>query len=214
MAARSAPPLTLVLVRHGETEGNSSVRYHGRSNVALSDLGRTQMRAARREIERRFGARAFSHVFSSPLSRALEGAKLIAGAAVPIVTVKEFTEVDFGFFEGLTAEEIHARYPEEFARWRARRLAPSYVYPGGESRAAFTERVERGLERLLKTVAANGQRAPARALVVAHRGVIRAMVRALTDAEPVVELASIHLLERDGRWRARLLDLTTHLAVA
>jgi broad specificity phosphatase PhoE len=214
MTDRPAPPLTLVLVRHGETEGNSSVRYHGRTNVALSDLGRAQMRAARRELERRFGACTFSQVFSSPLARALEGAQLIAGAGTSVVTVKEFTEVDFGFFEGLTADEIHERYPEEFARWRTRRLAPSYAYPGGESRAGFVERVERGLESVLAKVAAKRQKGSARALVVAHRGVIRAVVRALTDAEPVVDLGSIHLLERDGRWRARALDLTAHLGIA
>ena len=36
----------IVLVRHGETVGNSSLRFHGSSDVALSDEGREQMRAA------------------------------------------------------------------------------------------------------------------------------------------------------------------------
>src|SRR5208282_5591650 len=42
----------LILVRHGETEGESSIRYHGRTDVALSELGRTQMNLAGRAIEK------------------------------------------------------------------------------------------------------------------------------------------------------------------
>src|SRR5271168_247747 len=92
--------LTLVLVRHGETEGESSIRYHGRNDVALSALGRSQMIAAREEIESRFGLNRFDHIFATPLSRAMEGARIIAGHEADIVTVEEFIEVHFGLFEG------------------------------------------------------------------------------------------------------------------
>ena len=50
----------LILVRHGETEGESSIRYHGRTDVALSELGRAQMRLAGRAIETRHGAKHFA----------------------------------------------------------------------------------------------------------------------------------------------------------
>src|SRR5712692_2977005 len=99
---------TLILVRHGETEGQSSVRYYGRTDVVLSELGRAQMRAVRVALNRAHGAPRFARVFSSPLRRALEGARLIAGDR-PIVTIDEFIEVDFGLFESLTAEEIRDR---------------------------------------------------------------------------------------------------------
>ena len=36
----------------------------------------------------------------------------------------ELAEVDFGLFEGLTAEEIAEFYPDEFRRWNSNRLAP------------------------------------------------------------------------------------------
>ena len=52
------------------------------------------------------------------------------------------------------------------------------------------------------------------ALLVAHRGVIRAIVRKLTRREPVVELGSIHILRFDGEWHAEVLDLLDHLAAA
>jgi broad specificity phosphatase PhoE len=211
MADREEPALTLVLVRHGETVGQSSIRYHGRTDVALSDLGRMQMRAARREIENRFGANGFTHRFASPLIRALEGAQIVVGDGAPILTLEEFTEVHFGLFEGLTAEEISERHPIEFEKWNADRLAPNYTYPEGESRAAFADRVERGLARMLQVIDAQKRAASERALLVAHRGVIRAIVRALTGAEPVVDLGSIQILARHGRWHAHALDFTAHL---
>lgn len=197
----------LILVRHGETEGESSIRYHGRTDVALSELGRDQMRRAARAIETSHGGVNFARVFSSPLVRASEGARIVAGESASPAMIDEFAEVHFGLFEGLTADEIRARYPDEFARWNIDRLAPSYTYPEGESRADFTNRVERGLERMLAAwTPRDGV-----ALLVAHRGVIRAIVRKLTRREPVVELGSIHILRFEGDWHAEALDVLGHL---
>jgi broad specificity phosphatase PhoE len=204
------PCARLIIVRHGETEGESSIRYHGRTDVALSDLGRAQLRAAAAEITRRNGGARFSRVLSSPLVRAAEGARLIAGDA-SLITIEEFAEVHFGRFEGLTAEEIKERYPEDFARWNADRLAPTYTYPGGESRAVFAVRVDRGVERMLEHWHYNEARGPESALVVAHRGVIRQIVRRLTNAQPNVELGSIQILDYDTRWYPTALDIVSHL---
>jgi len=203
----------LVLVRHGETTGNSSVRYFGRTDVALSAEGRDQMRACARWLRSRFGPARFEPVFSSPLRRASEGARMIAGDGAAVIEIAEFAEVDFGLFEGLTAEEIRERHPAEFIVWDRDRLAPDYAYPQGESRAAFTARVDRGVDRVLAAMTADGAPADSRcALVVAHRGVIRAIARRLTGAEPLIELGSIQIAARhDGEWRAELLDVTEHL---
>ena len=197
----------LFLVRHGETEGQSSIRYHGRTDVALSELGRAQMRS----VAATLAPRGFTHVFASTLGRAREGARLIAGESTPVVCLEELAEVNFGLFEGLTAEEIRARYPAEFERWNRNRLDTAYSYPGGESRAAFRARVEQGLRRMLEMWDNEHASGDGRALLVAHRGVIRTIVRALVKAEPVIELGSIHILERASRWRVRELDITSHL---
>lgn len=203
--------LTLVLVRHGETEGESSIRYHGRNDVTLSELGRAQMLAARSEIEARFGDTTFDQIFATPLSRASEGAQIIAGPDARIIAVEDFIEVHFGLFEGLTREEIQQRHPLEFEKWRADPLASTYTYPEGENRAAFTARVERGLATTLKMIDASTRTDHERALIVAHRGVIRTIVHALTGIEPTVDLASIHILARDAKWHPKVLDFTAHL---
>ena len=192
------------LVRHGETEGESSIRYHGATDVPLSELGREQMRRVARAVAARRSDVNFGKVFSSPLVRASEGARIIAGTMASIVTIEEFAEVHFGLFEGLTADEIRERYPDHFAVWNTDRLAADYTYPEGESRANFAVRVERGLERVLAIWTRGGD---GDALLVAHRGVIRAIVRKLTNRQPVVELGSIQILEFDGDWRVVALDL-------
>jgi len=217
-------PARLVLVRHGETVGNSSIRYYGRTDVALSELGRRQMNAAGEWLAARDGARGFAPVFSSPLVRAAEGARIIAGENARALVIDEFVEVDFGLFEGLTAEEIAERYPEEFRRWNADRLAADFVYPEGESRANFEKRVKCGTTRMLSVWqdARAGGAAASAALLVAHRGVIRAIVRHLTGVlEPRIDLGSIHILEQEmdeedvrvARWRPIVLDFTKHLEV-
>ena len=217
-------PSRLVLVRHGETVGNSSIRYYGRTDIELSELGRDQMRAAARALRTELGFPQFAQIFASPLCRATEGARIIAGDAAPIVAIEEFREVDFGDFEGLTAGEIEDRFPREFALWNRDRLAPDYAYPGGESRANFAARVRNGIERMMAL------RRPGITLIVAHRGVIRTITQTLTDAEPTVELGSIQVLAandarerpaacrsevREARyyeWTVERRDFTAHLA--
>ena len=199
----------LILVRHGETDGESSIRYHGRTDVPLSDLGRTQMHAVRAALLK-LGPLQFQWVFSSPLVRATEGARLVAGESALLCVLEEFVEVHFGLFEGLTAEEIRERHPEHYAHWSVNRFAPGYAYPEGESRAAFAQRVIRGIGKMLSLWQPESHLASP-ALLVAHRGVIRTLVHHLTGNQPNVELGSIQVIELDGAWHATMLDHIGHL---
>ncbi len=205
---------TLVLVRHGETVGNSSIRYYGRTDLELSELGREQMRAAGRWLHQRFRRAGFATVIASPLRRATEGATIIVGADHSI-KIEEFVEVDFGRFEGLSAEEIEARFPSDFARWNRDRLDSGFAYPDGESRADFASRVDRGIQRMLEVIDAAPAPRDGAALVVAHRGVIRLIANRLAGTEPVIELGSIQILQRDDladAWRTEIIDMIDHLA--
>jgi broad specificity phosphatase PhoE len=194
---------SLILVRHGETEGQSSIRYHGRGDVALDQHGRAQMRAAARVLH---GA-VFDKVFASSLCRATEGARIVAGGDAEIIAIDQFVEIDFGDFEGLTIEEIRERYPAEYERWRTERLEASHQYPGGESGAAFRERVGLGMERMFASWRGGRDRFSGTALLVAHRGVIRIIINQLIGVTPAIALGSVHILDCDHGWRARALDL-------
>jgi broad specificity phosphatase PhoE len=182
---RGPQVLALCLVRHGETLGESSIRYYGATDVPLSDLGREQMRLARRAL----GEAAFDRVVASPLARSRESAQiLMPGAALSIEP--GFREVNFGRWEGLTRDEIEARDPELFARWQA--SPASFDYPDGERRADFVARVAAGLERVLALPSE-------RLLLAVHKGVIRTIVSLLCErvpSQPWPELGAAAWLSR------------------
>jgi broad specificity phosphatase PhoE len=181
----------IVMVRHGETEGQSSIRFHGSADVGLNDEGRTQLREAARKMK----AEVFDLVAASPLRRAWEGAVIVSGGA-PVRLYPEFREVHFGHWEGMTAEEIEASNPTLYRDWQAG--AASFEYPGGELREAFRTRVARGLDALLASGATS-------VLVVSHKGVIRTIGERLLDAplSEGPELGGVVSVSRgaDGRWQ-------------
>ncbi|MGA0058334.1 MAG: histidine phosphatase family protein [Planctomycetota bacterium] len=152
------------LIRHGETTGNSSVRYYGATDVPLSDVGREQVRRlAPVLVEQRFAA-----LVHSPLSRAEESARIVLGALrhAPSRVEPEhgLREVDFGELEGLTSGEIAADRPDFHARWQRGEIEG---YPGGETIAGFRARVAAGMDAVLA-------RHPEGDLcVVAHRGIVK-----------------------------------------
>ncbi len=158
----------IVMVRHGETEGQSSVRFHGSADVRLDDVGRAQLREAAREMR----TEVFDLVVASPLRRSWEGAVIVSGGA-PVRLYPEVREVHFGHWEGMTAEEIEASNPVLYRDWQAG--AAGFEYPGGELREAFRSRVARGLEALLASGATS-------VLLVGHKGVIRTIGERLLDA--------------------------------
>jgi broad specificity phosphatase PhoE len=181
----------IVLVRHGETEGESSVRFHGSRDVELAAEGRTHMQAVAHEL----GGETFDLVAASPLRRSWRSAWIASrGAAVSLLP--EFREVDFGRWEGMTREEIQASDPILYEDWQ--KADEGFEYPGGEARADFRARVLAGLEKLQN----GGGRS---ALVVVHKGVIRVIAESLTGEtldRDTPALGGIVQLTRgvDGSW--------------
>ncbi len=93
--------MKIYLIRHGETPWNRESRIQGREDIPLSSEGLEQARMC---------AGVFSRVnvtavLTSPLSRAVETAKLIAQAAsAPIFTEPDLTERDFGSVSGMKVD--------------------------------------------------------------------------------------------------------------
>jgi len=181
----------LILVRHGETAGQSSIRYYGATDVPLSELGRDQARLARQRIP----GETFETVWASSLCRAWESAQIIA----PKHSVRiefDFREIDFGRWEGLTREEIEVLDPVLHGEWQAKK--PGFEFPEGEKRDDFRHRIERGLDKLRETGAYS-------ALVVAHKGVVRTLlelVSGLTLGAEMPPLGGVIHVSRnaDGLW--------------
>ena len=131
----------IVMVRHGETEGQSSIRFHGSTDVGLNDEGRAQLR----ETARKMRTEIFDLVAASPLRRSWEGAAIVSSGA-QVRLYPEFREVHFGDWEGMTAEEIEKSNPALYRDWQSG--AANFEYPGGERREAFCSREARGHEAL------------------------------------------------------------------
>ncbi len=196
----------LILVRHGETTGNSAVRLYGRTDIALSDLGRRQMSRVREALD----SEAFDTVITSPLSRARESAAIILNASGPEPLIfEELSEIDFGRWEGWTFAEAAERDPDHHAAWA--RGEPEFRFPGGESRIGFQSRVAEACDAHVAT-------RPGKTLAVLHKGVIKIIYATLLGLtfdeykQLPVELGSIHRFENEAdRWRLEAANQASHL---
>ena len=150
------------LARHGQTAYNAEGRFQGHLPVPLDDTGRAQ---AAELAEAAAGVEVRS-LWSSPLARARETAGIV-GTRIGLEPVEDarFAETDTGDWTGRSFAQIRAEDPEGFRRFQM--SDPTFRYPGGESFAEQSDRVQAGLADLR----AKPDALPA--LVVCHRGVIR-----------------------------------------
>jgi broad specificity phosphatase PhoE len=150
------------LARHGQTAYNAEGRFQGHLPVPLDDTGRAQA-AELAETAAGVGLRS---LWCSPLARARETADIVA-ARIGLEPVEDarFAETDTGDWTGRSFAEIRAEDPEGFRRFEV--SDPAFRYPGGESFAEQSDRVQAGLRDLRAAPGALP------ALVVCHRGVIR-----------------------------------------
>lgn len=158
---------TLIVVRHGETAWNRERRMQGHTDMPLSATGRAQAAA----LARRLSEVAMAALYSSDLQRARDTAVAIAArTGREVIADPRLRERRFGIFEGLTYEEMSARYPEEFARFQSR--DPDYVIHGGESAREFRERCLACLAEIAE------KHAGAEIIVVTHGLVLDLLYRA------------------------------------
>lgn len=155
----------LFLVRHGETDWNTNLRFQGQSDIGLTELGRAQAI----KLGRTLAAENISAIYSSDLSRAVDTAKIIAGGHdLNIVKMPELREINFGVWEGLTGEEIRKQYGALYEKWRNN--TTEVTIPQGESLAAVAGRTVGAIRRLVDRH--NNESV----IVVTHGGVIRCIV--------------------------------------
>ena len=179
----------IFLVRHGDTNLNSRERLWGHTDVQLNERGLKQAQ----QLRDRLSSHKMDTLYSSSMSRCLSTAKTIASAQQANITVcEELREINFGYVEGLTFDEIKERHPElaeVMSVWNSR---PQF--PGGESFDEFNERVARFLPKLEQHGADD------RVLIVAHSAIIRLIICNLMEIgidhwrQIRIELASLSIL--------------------
>ncbi|PZR52252.1 histidine phosphatase family protein [Xylanimonas oleitrophica] len=188
---------TVVMLRHGRTSWNVGERLQGQTDIDLDEVGRWQAAEAAACLVRTHRA---SLVVSSDLARAADTAAAYASLlGLDVVTDARLRERAFGEWEGLTGAEISARWPEQYAAWRAGHDEDG-VPPGGETRREAAARFHAAVEEHAASVPDDGT-----LVVVSHGAAITLGVTAMLGLDPqrwrgVVGLTNAHWsqLRRSG----------------
>lgn len=202
---------TLVLLRHGEAEGNRELRYLGSTDAALTATGEEQAR----QLASALAGYPLVALYSSPLKRALGTANRVAEVTGLRVTVERaLREQEYGAWENHTRDEVRSVSPEALAAWERGEAPPS----DGESLEAVRERVVALADRL---AAAHADQMVA---LVSHVGPIKTLVCAALGLPPAgvyrmwLDTASICVVdwrvssgEEQSRGMLRVFNATSHL---
>lgn len=158
--------IVIDFIRHGEPIGGK--KYRGKTDDALSELGWQQMTEMRRLI----GDNAWQQVVCSDLCRCQDFARQVSEQLhIPLRVKKAFQEIDFGVWEGKSAQQIEQEFPHElFAYYQS---PEKHTPQDAEHVNDFNGRVlEAWHDLIVETVQQNQNHV----LFVAHAGVMRCIL--------------------------------------
>ncbi|MFC4555568.1 histidine phosphatase family protein [Georgenia faecalis] len=162
----------VVLWRHGQTRYNAAMRLQGQVDIELNEVGVEQAERAAAGI----AALGPTRIVSSDLQRAARTAQALGDRTGRDVELDpRLRERSFGQWEGLTAEEIQAGWPEAHQAWR-RGQEPADI--GAESRGDVAARVSSAVRET-----ADGMDDGV-LVVVAHGAALTLGLTALLDLDP------------------------------
>jgi alpha-ribazole phosphatase len=167
--------ITLVLIRHGAVTANKEHRYLGRTEEVLLEEGKKELI----EYKKSQGYPRVDYLFISPMKRCKQTAEILYPGLIP-VEITEWTEIDFGAFEGKNYMELKddIRYQE----WIDSNGTLSF--PEGESREEFILRCEMGFQRMIKELAQmNDKKELITIGMVVHGGTIMALLSRYCDGD-------------------------------
>lgn len=128
------------LFRHGLTKGNLNAQYIGHTDLPLTTDSISELK----NIKAHQHYPKVDAVFSSPLKRSLDSAKIMFPEN-NIIVINDFIEYNFGEFEGLTADDLKDN--ENFKSWLRGGVYASA--PFGESNARFAQRICAAFEKVV-----------------------------------------------------------------
>lgn len=160
----------VLIIRHGQTDWNTTKLLQGHSDIPLNEKGIEQALALADSLREE----KLEAIFSSDLQRALRTAEEIAKRHnLPVQTDPALRERSYGAFEGLSRDEIKTRYPESHTAWYA--ADPDHVFPPGERIAesirVFHNRAIKTIQRIALPYAGK------KIVLIAHFGIIESAYR-------------------------------------
>ncbi|WP_167549477.1 histidine phosphatase family protein [Thioalkalivibrio sp. ALJ1] len=176
--ATSAPgahdePLTIYLVRHGQTDWNKEGRLQGDTDNSLNATGRSQAYANAEALANV----QVDHIYPSGLARAIETAEVFAARA-PITPLTMLNERSRGKYEGEVAEEV----ADEF---RPRFTDLDDDMDGGESLSSIANRVGLATREIVASHPSGT------VMIVGHSGVNPLVIAELIGISPVKAIEEI-----------------------
>ena len=139
--------IRILLTRHGETDWNRTHRFQGRQGLPLNEKGREQAGSLAMALKNE----PLAAIYSSPLKRALETARIIGAyhPSVPAYEDKGLVEMDLGKFDGMEAKKWAREYPDFLEAWQK---DPSNVrMPGGETLQEVQDRAMDAIKRITQS---------------------------------------------------------------
>ncbi len=157
--------MELILVRHGETDGNLKRQYIGRTDVPLNETGKSQAERVRGQV----AEYPVKRVLHSPYQRTLETAEIVMqGRTAEWLADERLAELDFGAWEALTYSEVEMLDRDRLWAWYDDPYG--VTPPRGESLDDLDQRVGAWLAEVTERAE---QGADGALLVVAHGGTLR-----------------------------------------
>jgi probable phosphoglycerate mutase len=202
----------VLLIRHGQSEGNAARRFGGHTATPLSARGRRQAQATARALK----DEELTAIYSSDLARAVETAQPLADlTGLSIKPTTAFRERSVGVMEGLTFEDAAQQHPEQYAALLRRDF--DHVLTGGESYRQLLDRAWQKLDEVIE------QHKGGKIAVFSHTGTICILALHLMGALDAPELKPVWItsancgvtrfeLREDGFVRVLMLNDTRHLS--
>ena len=168
-------PTTLLLARHGESEGNKPWTFLGRSDPSLTARGVAQ--AA--QLAEKLAGETITAVYSSPLRRAWETA-VIASLPHQLEPIKTaaLIEQDYGQWESLHVDQVAINFAQDHQQWQQ----DAYHY--GPTHGETLSQIEQRLQQLLTQLRA--KHIGETILLASHGGTLNTLL--------------CHLLQTPHRW--------------
>jgi len=134
----------VLLIRHGQSEGNAERRFGGHTATPLSPRGLRQAQVTARTL----AAEAITAIYSSDLVRAIQTAEPLAQlTGLRVHTTEAFRERSVGVMESLTFEDAAQQHPEQYAALLRRDF--EHVLKGGESYRQLLDRAQQKLDAII-----------------------------------------------------------------
>ena len=169
----------IYFVRHGENPANLTTEMSSlKVDYWLTPKGVLQAQQTGRYLV----GKGIDEIYCSPLKRARETAKIIAGILdMPVVILENFREIQVGDLEGWAdrknAWEVHDRI---FLDWLNGK--PDEKFPNGEDYHRLWQRMRSGIEQVI--AGKDGKKI----LIVAHGGIFNATLQDLCPGLNVMAL--------------------------